>query len=432
MYNNFKLTELQEKALKYMVEGKNIFLTGPSGVGKSMIISMFKNLRGKSKNIAITSTTGVSSLLIGGTTLHSYLGIGLGTGSADYLTEKILKNNKIKQRWKTIDTLIIDEISMLSPELFDKLETVARNIRNGYSRNNFQIELVDGPPFGGIQLILVGDFLQLPVVGSDNFCFEAKTWNICVEHVVQLTEIIRQTDKEFQEVLNDIRYGIVSDRAKKLLLSRVNVEVKNDLGILPTKIQTTNEAVDRINSKEFEKLIQKNPEIYEYDMRIHFYDSVFNKEHAIEKYRKNCLAPDILQLCIGAQVMLLYNLNLDIGLANGSRGVVVNFIEDFPVVQFMNGQTHVIDFHDWEIEENEIKQVRITQVPLKLAYSISAHKSQGCTLDCAEIDLSNLFAHGQAYVALSRVKSEKGLNIVGINFDGIKAHPKALEFYKKI
>lgn len=410
------LTEKQERAFQYMIEGKNILLTGPSGVGKSLLIKLFKNFYANHRNIAVTSTTGVSALLIGGTTVHSYLGIGLGTGSVEYLTKKILKNSRSKQRWKSLETLIIDEISMLSPELFDKLENIARNIKN---INN---------PFGGIQLILVGDFLQLPVVGSDDFCFEAKTWNKCIDHTIHLTEIMRQSDRDFQDVLNDLRMGNVSDRAKKLLLSRINVPLENEAGILPTKIHTTNVAVDDINERELSKL---DAEFYQYDMHIHFYENIYNREDALEKYRKNCLAPDKLQLCKGAQVMLLHNLDLESGLANGSRGVVTGFLEDLPVVKFLNGQDRVIDFHSWEIEEGDQKQVRITQIPLKVAYAVTVHKSQGITLDFAEMDLNNLFAYGQGYVALSRIRNEKGLNITGINFAGIKAHPKALEFYKK-
>lgn len=430
---NIQLNPKQQKALGYILEGKNIFLTGASGTGKSMVVQVYKKLYDHKKTIAITSMTGISALLIGGTTLHSYLGIGLGNGTPEELSTKILKNQRAKQRWSILDVLIIDEVSMLSPDLFDKLEIVARIIRRRIPRRILlgnESEL----PFGGIQLILSGDFLQLPVVGSDMFCFEAQSWKKCIDHVVNLTDIIRQRDPEFQEVLNDIRVGNITPRAKQLLKSRINVELKNDLGIKPTQIYTTNAAVDTINEIELDKLVteEKQLDFYEYNMEIYFYKFVQNREQAIEKYRKNCLAPYNLQLCRGAQVMLLCNLNLTKGLANGSRGVVIDFIDDLPIVRFLNGEETIIDYYTWECEEGNKKQVRITQIPLKLAWAITTHKSQGSTLDLAKVDLSNVFAYGQAYVALSRVKSAEGLNIIDINFDTIRAHPKSIKFYKDI
>jgi len=431
---DINLLPKQKLALDLMIQGKNVFLTGAFGTGKSMIINLFKTLYGRQKNVAVTSTTGISALLIGGTTMHSYLGIGLGQGSVEDLTAKILKNQRAKQRWFSLNTLIIDEISMLDPELFDKLEKVACNVRRKRPGRMLGTPLEqEEKPFGGIQLILCGDFLQLPVVGSDNFCFEAESWNKCVDHTVHLTEIVRQTDPEFQNVLRDLRFGNVTKEAKKLLTSRIGVELKNDLGIQPTRIHTTNAAVDEINEKELDKLAMvPGTEFFEYNMEIYFYEFVQNREQALEKYRKNCLAPDKLQLCKNAQVMLLHNLDMDSGLANGSRGVVIGFLEDKPVVKFLNGEERIIDFHSWETEEDRKKVVRITQLPLKLAYAITTHKCQGITLDLAEVDLSNVFAYGQASMALSRVRTKEGLKIININFDTIRAHPKAVTFYKNI
>ena len=425
------LTPLQKKALDAIIAGKNIFLTGPSGTGKSTVIKIYKKLYGDQKKIAITSTTGISALLIGGTTLHSYLGIGLGQGTAEELAQKILKNGKALQRWKNLDTLVIDEVSMLSPELFDKLEKIGRIIRRvGPLYRSKESPEIKQPAFGGIQLILSGDFLQLPVVGSNDFCFQSEAWVKCVDSVICLTEIVRQADKDFQEVLNDLRFGNLTERAQTMLNSRVGVKLENNFGIKPTQIYTTNSDVNDINEKELDKLAVNDTPFFQYDMEIKFNEFIKNREDALEKYRKNSLAPVTLQLCVGAQVMLLCNLDLDNGLANGSRGVVTGFLEDLPVVKFLNGEERPIDYYVWKIEEDKKTVVQIIQLPLKLAWCITVHKSQGMTLDYAVINLKNIFAYGQGYVALSRVKSKEGLSIIDINYECIRAHPYALEFYK--
>jgi len=423
-----KLTRLQQKALDLMVAGENVFLTGPGGTGKSLVIKTFQRLCQNRRLISITSTTGVSAVLIGGATLHSYLKIGLGSGTVEELYDKINRVPKHRQRWTELDTLVIDEVSMLSPELFDKLEKLARMFR---CRGRL-LTKEEEKPFGDIQLILSGDFLQLPVVGSDDFCFEASSWEKCIPHTVHLTEIMRQEDRDFQEVLNKVRHGIVDKTVKKMLSSRIGVKLKNDQGIKPTKVYTTNERVDYINDQELEKLADKGEPFFEYDMEIYFYEYVPDRIQAMEKYRKSSLAPDKLQLCKGAQVMIVANIAVELGLANGTRGVVVDFLDDIPVVRILDGTEHLISYHTWEIMEGKKNAVRLTQIPLRLAWACTAHKIQGATLDYAVEDLSNIFAFGQAYVALSRVKNLEGLSIKDINFAGIQAHPKALDFYRNL
>ena len=425
------LTENQQKAFNFMIAGKNIFLTGPSGSGKSAVVNMFKETHGKKLNIAVTSTTGISALLIGGVTLHSYLGIGLGTGTVEELVTKITANTKWRQRWCDLDMLIIDEVSMLSPELFDKLEQVARVVRRKKVKRVLSSDGETERPFGGVQLVLSGDLLQLPVVGnSDTFIFDSQCWGRCIDEVVVLEKIMRQENKEFQDVLNEVRLGNVSAKGREMLGSRIGAKLKNELGILPTRIYTTNAQVDMMNSLELDKIGEEN--VYQYDMEVYFYEFVKNRDQMMEKYRKSSLAPETLQLCVGAQVMLVCNLDLESGLANGSRGVVVSIVEDVPVVRFMNGEERVISHWQWEIEEDRKKQVRITQIPLRLAWAQTIHKAQGSTIDYAEMDLSNVFTYGQAYVALSRVRSLEGLSIIDINYEAVKAHPKALEYYRNL
>jgi ATP-dependent DNA helicase PIF1 len=265
---------------------------------------------------------------------------------------------------------------------------------------------------------------------SDSFVFDAECWEKCIEKVVQLEKIMRQNDGEFQSVLNELRIGCVSKKGRKLLDGRIGVKLRNELGIIPTRIYTTNAQVDEMNNRKLDDLREVN--MYEYEMEVYFYEFVKDKTRMMEKYRKSSLAPEVLQLCVGAQVVLVCNLELESGLANGSRGVVVNIVDDIPMVRFLNGEERVISHWSWEVEEDGRKQVKITQIPLRLAWAQTTHKVQGSTIDYAEIDLSNVFTYGQAYVALSRVKSLDGLSIINISYDGVKAHPKALEYYKRL
>ena len=411
------LSTKQREAYTIMESGKSIFLTGAAGVGKTQVLKLFISKYKHYRIIGITSTTGISALLFGGSTLHSFLGIGLGTSSINYLCKQIKSRSYLKKRWNDLEVLIIDEISMLSPALFDKLEEMARIIRN------------NDEPFGGIQLILSGDFCQLPCIGVNDFCFESNTWNTCIQHTIYLDEIMRQKDIEFQECLNNVRIGLLCKKTIDLLSSRLNVKLDNDYCILPTRLFATNYSVDSINNEEIDKLSTGDLEFYEYNMTFTVYAAQQNADFVIEKYKKSCNAPETIQLCIGAQVMLLYNLDIDNGLVNGSRGIITKFTNDIPSVKFLNGIEVVIDYHIWDVEENDKKILRVIQIPLKLAYAITIHKSQGLSLDCVEIDLSKCFTPGQAYVALSRVKSLEGLSIIGIDFDKIIAHQKAVAYY---
>jgi ATP-dependent DNA helicase PIF1 len=416
-----KLNRKQNKAWNMMRDGENILLTGSAGSGKSLLIKMFKTYYQEEKIISITSTTGTSALLIKGVTLHSYLGIGLGTGSVEALTTKILKKSYLKRRWTQLETLIIDEVSMLSPELFDKLEEIGRRVR----KNN--------RPFGDIQLILSGDWLQLPVVKSDNFCFEAKSWERCISkrNIIYLTENMRQKDIEFQECLDNIRIGNINDSVKTLLRSRIGIKLDESKGIKPTRLFPTNARVDEINNRELDKLARAGKEFNEYKLEIDFYRTITtkNKEYLLNKHMRNFTAPETLHLCEGVQVMLLVNLDLESGLANGSRGVVVRFIDDYPLVRFVNGIERVISEYIWEIEENDQVVMSMSQIPLKIAYAATIHKCQGATIDFVEVELKNIFEYSQGYVALSRVRSLEGLSIRNINFKKFKVHPKALRFY---
>lgn len=416
-----KLSEKQQIAFDIVSRGENVFITSAAGGGKSYFIKTIHKHFKETKNIAITSTTGTSAILINGVTLYSYLGIGLGNSDVSSLFLMIKKRREILKRWRDLNILVIDEISMLSPVLFDKLENLARVIR----RNEL--------PFGGIQLILSGDFLQLPVVGDSNsFCFEATSWSKCVKHIIYFDENFRQEDLVFNKCLNEIRMGNISSETSKILRSRVNAKLENEYGILPTKIYSLNRDVDKENDEELNNLVLKNNDLdfYEYDLTYEVLS--FDVKKIEETIKKSCNVPFTMQLCVGAQVMLLYNMDVENKLVNGSRGVVIGFENDLPKVRFMNGMILTIEYKIWSHEENGEIVLQWTQIPLKVAFAISTHKAQGFTVDYAEVDLSNIFENAQAYVALSRVRTLEGLSIKNFNKMCIRAHPKAIEFYSKL
>lgn len=421
-FNINTLSEEQKEAYDLLVRGYNVFLTGQAGSGKTAIIKLFYKQYSKIKKIGITSTTGTSAILISGFTLHSYLGIGIGNLSVENLYMKIKNSSFIFKRWLELNILIIDEISMLNPDLFDKLELIARKLRNNEK------------PFGGIQLILTGDFLQLPCINSDKFCFEAKSWNNCIDYVICLKNIFRQSDEIFQKCLNEIRIGKLTENTISILKSRINVKLSSNFGIIPTKLYALNRDVDKENQKELDKLLLKNEDLDFYQYELEYKILKKGLKFVEEKIQKNCIAVQTLELCIGAQVMLICNLSLESGLANGSRGVVIAFDKEtnFPIVKFLSGMERIIELYTWTIEENNTKILSITQIPLKVSFAISIHKSQGITIDFAEIDLGNVFEYSQAYVALSRIKNLEGLSIKNLDISKIIVNPKAVEFYESL
>ncbi len=414
-----QLTDEQQEAFDEMKACKNVFITGSGGHGKSFLIRHYIDSYKMKHRIGLTSTTGVSALIIGGSTLHSYLGIGLGVASVSTLITNILKRDVMLNRWKNIRTLIIDEISMMQPELFDKLNEIGKQLR----RNK--------DPFGGIQIVVTGDLLQLGAVKSDTFCFETQAWKECDFKVCLLTRNIRQTDKLFQSCLAKIRLGIVDEEVHDTLSSRIGKTPDPSIGIKPTALYPVNAIVDRVNQSEFARLVlDSGAKVHKFTMIETIIDKSLPSSR-VEYFRKNLLVPETVELAIGAQVMLLYNLDLTHELVNGSRGVVLSIREEVVSVRFNSG-IHVITPYTWVFEEETKPVIKFRQMPLKLAWSSSIHKSQGATLDCVTMDLTKCFGAGQAYVALSRVKSLEGLFIEGINFSVIVAHPKALEYYQNL
>ena len=301
-----------------------------------------------------------------------------------------------------------------------------------------------------------GDWLQLQTINCNYYTFESKSWKSCINDVVYLTQIHRQKNPEFQEVLNSIRVGKITNKVKFLLRSRLNIKLENIYGIIPTRLYSLNINVDKINKNSLDHLIKLNgvsKEIY----TIKWYSKKKNVQKTMsdffqiqnievekeqentleninyEKYLSLCSAVENLELCVGAQVMLTINLDQSQYLVNGAKGIVEGFNnKNLPIVNFLNGVKKIIDFHTWDIEINGIIKGKFIQIPLKLAYATTIHKSQGSTLDFVEIDLKNIFELSQGYVGLSRVKTLEGLSIKGLCLEKLRVNFKALNYYKNL
>ena len=351
-------------------------------------------------------------------------GIGTGEQPVDAILKSIKKKFALKNRWKSAQILVIDEISMMSGDLFSKLNIIAQSLRN------------NSKPFGGIQLILSGDFYQLPPICKDSepdFCFQSDAWERCIDEMVILDQNMRQKNPEFQSMLNEIRKGKLSKKTKKILKERANLDFDKNSDIQPTIIYTTRNKVDEINKKRMKML---NNELKKYTVKTILSGKKKNyiPKELVSKMENhidsNSQYSSELELCTGCQVMLISNINQDEGLVNGSRGVITQFLLGYPVVKFLNGKEIVINPFVWNDEINEDMVVGRSQIPLKLAWAITHHKSQGVSLDYAVIDIGkNIFEYGQCYVALSRVRNIEGLYISELKLSRIKAHPLVIEFY---
>lgn len=415
----------QLEVMEIFKAGKNICINSAGGCGKSFLISIMKSsAESTGKQIAITATTGTAAVLLGNgaKTIYAWSGIGIGNGTIENIIKNIKKNGAYS-RWRALDILIIDEISMMGCEIFELLNAIGKQIRKGGSKKSF----------GGIQLVLCGDFCQLPPIGKElRYIFESLDWDAVIYRSVFLTTNHRQSDPQFIQLLDEIRFGHISEETREILNSRIGLDYKS-LEIQPTHLYSTNVAVEKINNDELLKL---NNEIKTFHIKNAIVDKngddngidysskkiITTIEH-MDKTHQYALE---LKLAIDAQVMLIINLDVANGLANGSRGVVKSFAENGnPIVLFLNGMVIEIAPYAWY---NDDQSGRI-QIPLKLAYAITIHKIQGATLDCALINLSNIFQDGQAYVALSRVKSLSGLYIIAIDYKKIRVCKKVAVFY---
>jgi ATP-dependent DNA helicase PIF1 len=414
------LNEEQETVLNMVKEKKNIFITGPGGTGKTFLIHrIVKEMESVGKKVAVTSLTGLSALLIGekARTIHSWSGLGIANRSVMSYFEFVRKClPKKREAWRTTDILIIDEISMMSDEFFEKLDELGRLMRWRHNE-----------PFGGIQILCFGDFLQLPPINS-KFVFESPKWNETLDCAVFLNTVYRQTDPVFQNMLNEIRLGHVSDETDRLLKSRLNLDFSKE-EIQPTKIFTRKAMVEEVNKSSLDKI---EGETFTYKIITKGKVNSEAIKNALEKMDQNAPYVPELSLKVGAQVMLIVNTDIEFGLVNGKLGIVVECRFDSVLVRFKgHNYPTLIKYHNWILEDYE--SVYRSQIPLILSYAITTHKAQGATLDSAYIDIGlSVFEYGQAYVALSRVKSLESLYLHSYNKRAIRAHPKVVEYYESL
>ncbi|XP_074764260.1 ATP-dependent DNA helicase PIF1 [Athene noctua] len=409
-----RLSAEQEAVLDAVRSGKSIFFTGCAGTGKSFLL---KKVVGSlpPKSTYATASTGVAACHIGGTTLHAFAGIGSGKAPLEQCIQ-LAERPGVRQHWLACQHLIIDEISMVDGKFFDRLEAVARAVRKR------------DEPFGGIQLIICGDFLQLPPVCKANeetkFCFQAKSWRKCIHVNMELTEVRRQTDKTFISLLSAVRLGRCTEEVTRQLMQTAANRSERD-GILATRLCTHKDDVEITNERCLQQLSGE----------VHTFEALDSDPMLVKLIDAQCPVGGRVELKLGAQVMLAKNLDVSRGLVNGARGVVVGFESEqkgLPKVRFLCGVTQVIKMEKWVFKGPSGVHLSRQQLPLKLAWAISIHKSQGMSLDCVEISLSRVFESGQAYVALSRARSLAGLRVLDFDPKAVRADPSVLQFYRQL
>lgn len=490
----FELTEGQRKAIAVMQRGGSLLLTGAAGTGKSTALRHFLNSVADAdrSRVATTAMVGIAATLIDGVTFHSWFGIGKCEEHVLDLLKKIMDSPFTKGRIRSVTTVITDEISLMSATMFDKTEMLARRVRGDpkyvaslLDRWKRGVKMTDDDiykmypgdePYGGIQFICIGDFAQLPPIDDalkktydngesgerDLFAFTAKMWSSVIKNPIDLTEVMRQADESFVGLLNALRRGgPLSAEQQALLESRVFTDPLTAPqppvdGMERTVLYPHREDVEHINTVRLKALVRMNAamlELPEDEYNEHAQAKAVKFQAIVKVVRRHIKRPHeddkkikeiaikrvpchmTLIIAVGAQVMLKYNMDVKLGLANGSRGVVKRLIADSngvcvgAVVDFVSTKGVIITAHEFDVKIDDHTKVVIQQIPLILAYAMTIHQCIGSTIDCVEANLKNCFAYGQVYTAISRVRSLDDLVITSLDISKIKAHPLVKTFY---
>jgi ATP-dependent exoDNAse (exonuclease V) alpha subunit len=404
----------QKEALEILKAGHNVYLTGAAGTGKTYLLNKYiQFLKAERIGVAVTASTGIAATHLAGLTIHSWAGIGVKRFASDADIKMMAANRRVAKRFRKTDVLIIDEISMLDADRLDLVERIAR-----IAKGNWR-------PFGGMQIVLCGDFFQLPPVAKEGeppprFVYHSSAWKELNLKVCYLHEQYRQGDQKFFNILNAIRQARVDNFVISNLQARRNVRL-TDKEV--TKLYSHNVDVDTENIKELNRLPGKE---MDYRMKASGVSAI------VKLLKSGCLAPEILTVKKGAKVMFVKN-NFEKGYVNGTLGKVVGFDDrKYPIVATFDGQEISALPETWDVEENGKILAKITQVPLRLAWAITIHKSQGMTLDAAEINLAEAFEKGMGYVALSRVRSLNGIKLIDFNEMALQVHPEILAYDKEL
>ncbi len=389
----------QKTAMEILKAGKNVFLTGSAGTGKTYLLNKYiEYLKTRKITPVVLAPTGIAASHINGMTIHSFFGLGVREEVDEGFVGFLVKQRFMQTRLSRLSVLIIDEVSMIPPELFRTIDKILRKFKGS------------SEPFGGVQLVLSGDFFQLPPISrslkEEKFIWQTTLWGSADLKICYLDEKFRHEDLALINILDEIRGGCVSEKSMEVFRSCYKREFPNDFKV--TRLYTHNADVDRINEEELNRI--------EGDLMIFDSEDEGVKHHRERIFKTSLVSPE-LKLKIGAAVIFVKN-NYEKGYINGTLGKIINFDEysGAPVVQIFSGRKIIAKQEQWEVEDDK-GQIKATvkQIPLRLAWALTVHKSQGMTLDAAEIDLSKTFEVGQGYVALSRIKSIDGLRLMGLN-----------------
>ena len=407
---------MQNTALNILKTGQNVFLTGSAGTGKTYILNEYiVYLKSRKIYPTIVAPTGIAASHLGGQTIHSFFSLGIRNEIDESFVQNLLDKKYLQVRFSKLKVLVVDETSMVSPFIFSAMDTILK----AFKKNN--------KPFGGIQVILSGDFFQLPPISQSQdgkrFAWQSPAWRDLDLQTCYLEKKFRQNDDVLISILDEIRSGNISSNTHDVLNSRIGISL--DTSFKPTKLYTHNLDVDKINNDELHKLSSDS------------HDFPFTSQGAksnIEKIFKSSMVQENMTLKKDAVVMFIKN-NPEKGYINGTTGIVIDFSKDenLPIVKLSNGYTVKVAREDWTIENDKGSiTAKISQLPLKLAWAITIHKSQGMTLDSAQIDLSKTFEVGQGYVALSRIKNIEGLKLIGFNDTALMVDPLILSIDDRI